>query len=64
VISGTLGGREFYEGVSFTCGGQLINGWAMVYPISPRAQNRFCDRIVEAIARTCLRGAGRSGNCD
>lgn len=61
VLSGTIGDREFYERVSFTCGGRLINSWAMLYP---RAENRFYDRVVEAIARTYTPGAGRSGNCD
>lgn len=61
VLSGTIGDREFYERVSFTCGGRLINSWAMIYP---RAQNRFYDRVVEAVARTYTPGAGRSGNCD
>jgi hypothetical protein len=64
VLSGTIGDREFYERVSITCGGRLINSWAMVYPASPRAENRFYDRIVEAIARTYTPGPGRSGNCD
>lgn len=64
VLSGTIGDREFYERVSFTCGGQLINSWAMIYPIAPRAQNRFYDNVVEAIAQTYTPGAGRSGNCD
>ncbi len=61
VLSGTIGDREFYERVSFTCGGRLINSWAMIYP---KAENAFYDRIVEAIARTYSPGAGRSGNCD
>ncbi len=61
VISGTIGDQEFYERVSFTCGGRLINSWAMVYP---KAESRFYDRVVEAIARTYTPGAGRSGNCD
>jgi hypothetical protein len=61
VLSGTIGDREFYERVSFTCGGRLINSWAMIYP---KAENRFYDRIVEAVARTYTPGAGRSGNCD
>jgi len=64
VLSGTIGDREFYERVSFTCGGRLINSWAMIYPRAPRAENRFYDRVVEAIARTYTPGAGRSGNCD
>jgi hypothetical protein len=61
VVSGTIGDREFYERVTFTCGGRLINSWAMVYP---HAENRFYDRVVEAVARTYSPGAGRSGNCD
>jgi hypothetical protein len=61
VLSGTLGEQEFYERVSFTCGGRLINSWVMIYP---KAQSRLYDRVVEAIARTYSPGAGRSGNCD
>lgn len=61
VISGTIGEHEFYERVSFTCGGRLINSWAMVYP---RDQDDFYDRVVEAIARTYFPGAGRTGHCD
>jgi hypothetical protein len=64
VISGTIAGQEFYERVSFTCGGQLINSWAMVYPAHPSKQNRFYDRVVSAIARTYSPGAGATGNCD
>lgn len=61
VLSGTIGDREFYERVSFTCGGKLINSWAMIYP---KAERRFYNRVVEAVARTYSPGAGRSGNCD
>ena len=49
------------ERVSFTCGGQLINSWAMIYPKSER---RFYNRVVEAVARTYSPGAGRTGQCD
>lgn len=61
VLSGTLGDREFYERVSFTCGGRLINSWAMIYP---RDERRFYNRVVEAVARSYTPGAGRSGECD
>jgi hypothetical protein len=61
VLSGTMGDREFYERVSFTCGGKLINSWAMIYPI---AERRLYNRIVEAVARSYTPGAGRSGECD
>jgi hypothetical protein len=61
VISGTREGMHFYERVSFTCGGRLINSWALLYPAGER---RFYDRVVEAIARTYTPGAGRTGDCD
>lgn len=61
VISGTRGGMHFYERVSLTCGGRLINSWALLYPASER---RLYDRVVEAIARTYAPGAGRTGQCD
>ena len=61
VLSGTIGDREFYERVSFTCGGHLINSWAMIYPA---AERRFYNRVVEAVARTYSPGAGRTGQCD
>lgn len=61
VLSGTIGEKEFYERVSFTCGGRLINSWAMIYP---KAERRFYNRIVEAVARSYTPGAGKSGDCD
>ncbi|MGE0023785.1 MAG: hypothetical protein AB7S70_09170 [Hyphomicrobium sp.] len=61
VISGTQGSMHFYERVSFTCGGRLINSWALLYPVSER---HIYDPIVEAIARTYSPGAGRTGHCD
>lgn len=61
IVSGTREGMHFYERVSFTCGGRLINSWAMLYPAS---EKRLYDRVVEAIARTYTPGAGRSGNCE
>lgn len=61
IISGTQGGMHFYERVSFTCGGRLINSWALLYPAN---QRRFYDRVVEAIAPTYSPGAGRTGQCD
>jgi hypothetical protein len=33
VLSGTRDGTIFYERVTFTCGGKLINSWAMLYPV-------------------------------
>jgi hypothetical protein len=61
VVSGTQGEMHFYERVSFTCGGRLINSWALLYPV---AERRLYDRVVEAIARTYTPGAGRTGECD
>ena len=61
VISGVHDGRMFYQRVSFTCGGKLINTWAMVYPV---AERRLYDRVVEAVAKTYSPGAGASGECD
>lgn len=61
VVSGTRGAMHFYEKVSFTCGGRLINSWALLYPADER---RFYDRVVEAIAPTYSPGAGRTGECD
>lgn len=61
VISGVRGDTMFYERVSFTCGGRLVNSWAMLYPVSER--NTY-DRVVEAVARSYQPGAGATGNCD
>ncbi len=61
IVSGTRGGLHFYERVSFTCGGRLINSWALLYPADQRA---FYDKVVEAVARTYSPGAGRTGQCD
>jgi hypothetical protein len=61
ILSGTKGDTHFYYKVSFTCGGRLINSWALIYPLSER---RFYDRVVEAVARTYTPGAGRTGECD
>jgi hypothetical protein len=61
VLSGERNDETFYERVSFTCGGKLINSWAMLYPTSER---KTYDRVVEAVARTYTPGAGRTGFCD
>ena len=61
VLSGTQNGQIFYQRVSFTCGGKLINSWAMLYP---EGERKLYDRVVEAVARTYTPGAGRTGACD
>lgn len=61
VLSGVRDGVMFYERVTFTCGGRIINSWAMLYPAVER--KRY-DRVVEAVARTYMPGAGREGRCE
>jgi hypothetical protein len=61
VLSGTRNGEIFYQRVSFTCGGKLINSWAMLYP---EAERKTYDAVLTAVARTYSPGAGRSGVCD
>lgn len=61
VLSGERNDETFYQRVSFTCGGKLINSWAMLYPT---AERKTYDRIVEAVARSFTPGAGRTGYCD
>ena len=61
VLSGQRGDETFYERVTFSCGGKLINSWAMLYPT---AQHKLYDRVLEGIARTYSVGAGRDGRCD
>jgi hypothetical protein len=61
IVSGTQGDMHFYERVNFTCGGRLINSWALLYPV---AERHIYDRVVEAIARTYTPGAGATGRCD
>lgn len=61
VLSGTRDGNMFYERVTFTCGGRIINSWAMVYPAVER---RTYDRVVERVARSYAPGAGAGGNCE
>jgi hypothetical protein len=61
VLSGTQHDQHFYYRVTFTCGGKLINSWALLYPV---AERKLYDDVVEAIARTYTPGAGRTGQCD
>jgi hypothetical protein len=58
VLSGTRDGTMFYERVTFTCGGKLINSWAMLYPA---AERRLYDRIVEHVARSYRAGEASCG---
>ena len=60
VVSGVRDGTMFYERVTFTCGGRIINGWLMLYPA---AERRIYDRVVEQIARSYKPGQGAQGDC-
>jgi len=60
VLSGVRDGTVFYERVTFTCGGRLINSWALLYPES---EGKRLDRLVEQIARSYAAGAGPKGDC-
>lgn len=49
VLSGTLGDTMIYEKAMFSCGGERISTFAMIYPVEER---NFYDRIVEAVEHT------------
>lgn len=61
VLSGERGEEGFYERVTFSCGGRLINSWAMLYPL---AERRFYEHMLDAIAKTYSAGAGPDGQCN
>lgn len=61
VLSGTRDDEIFYERVSFTCGGAMINSWAMLYPAAERG---FYDPVLEAIAKRYKPGTQQRGGCD
>ena len=58
VLSGEGDGKIFYEKVVFSCGGRLINSFALIYPAADR---QTFDPIVERVEDTFR--AGTSG-CD
>ena len=58
VLSGTRDGMIFYERVTFTCGGRVINSWALLYP---QAERRRYDRVVELVSRSYRPGSGNCG---
>ena len=49
VLSGTIGRTMVYEKIMFSCGGNVINSFAMTYPI---AERQFYDPLIEAIEDT------------
>ena len=58
VLSGTRDGTMFYERVTFTCDGRVINSWAMLYP---QGERKVYDRIVERVARSYRAGVRNCG---
>lgn len=58
VLSGTRDGLIFYERVTFTCGGRLINSWAILYP---EAERQLYDPVVERVARSYRAGTSNCG---
>jgi hypothetical protein len=58
VLSGTRGDTMVYEKVMFSCGGRVINSFAMTYPITERD---FYDPIVEEIEDSFRPGAEGCG---
>ena len=55
VLSGVGDGKIFYEKVIFSCGGRLINGFALTYPVQHRAT---VDPVVERIEDSFRPGNG------
>jgi len=49
VLSGEGNGKIFYEKVMFSCGGRLINSFALIYPAD---QRHIFDPIVERVEDT------------
>ena len=56
VLSDEGNGTMFYEKVMFSCGGGVINSFAMTYPVEKR---RLFDPIVEGIEKTFRPGEAR-----
>jgi hypothetical protein len=56
VVSGDRAGMTFYERVTFTCGGRIINSWAMLFPT---ADKPTYDRVIEQIHRAYRVADGR-----
>ena len=49
VLSGTQGDRVFYERVAFSCDGDVIHGWQMLFPVSQRT---VYDLVADEVDRT------------
>ncbi len=55
VLSGVRGGSIFYQKVVFSCGGRIINAFAMTYP---SAEKRGYDPIVTTIEKNFHASSG------
>jgi hypothetical protein len=55
VLSGESGTQVYYEKVMFSCGGRIINSFALIYPI---ASKQLFDPIVEGVENTFRPGRG------
>ena len=53
VLSGEGDGKIFYEKVVFSCGGRMINSFALIYPAADR---QIFDPIVERVEDTFRAG--------
>jgi hypothetical protein len=55
VLSGTRGGNIYYQKVLFSCGGRIINAFALTYPSQ---QKREYDDIVTGIEKSFRASSG------
>ena len=61
VLSGENSQNVFYEKVMFSCGGRIINSFALMYPV---AAKRVFDPVVEAIENSFRPGQSCSSHAD
>jgi hypothetical protein len=61
VLSGEGNGTVFYEKVMFSCGGSIINSFALLYPVASKSH---FDPIVEGIEKTFRPGAACTAKTD
>jgi hypothetical protein len=59
VLSGMRGGSIYYQKVLFSCGGRVINAFALTYP---REQKREYDSIVTGIEKSFRSSSGPACN--
>ena len=61
VLSGETSQNVFYEKVMFSCGGRIINSFALTYPV---AAKRVFDPVVEGIENSFRPGQSCSSRAD